>query len=135
MSRSGYTDDYDEGINLYRGAVTKALQGKRGQKLLRELLAAMDAMEEKKLISDELINENGQCCALGVVAKVRGLDVRGLDEEDSEMIAKTFNIADAMAREVAFMNDEGGCYQETDEERFTRMRAWVVSQIRDETQV
>lgn len=135
MSRSGYSDDYDEGINLYRGAVTRALQGKRGQKLLRELLVAMDAMDEKKLVSGVLIDESGGCCALGVVAKVRGLDVRDLDEEDSQMIAKTFNIADAMAREVAFENDEGGRFEETDEERFTRMRAWVVSQIRDEAQV
>lgn len=134
MSRSGYSDDYDEGINLYRGAVTKALQGKRGQKLLRELLVAMDAMEEKKLVSGVLIDESGGCCALGVVAKVRGLDVSGLDPEESKLVAKTFNIADAMAREVVYMNDEWYT-AETDEERFTRMRAWVVSQIRDEAQV
>ena len=43
MSRSGYTDDVD-GWDLirWRGAVTAAIRGTRGQELLHGLAAALD---------------------------------------------------------------------------------------------
>ena len=53
MSRSGYSDDY-EGLGLYRQTVENALRGKRGQAFLRELLEALDALDEKKLIEGYL---------------------------------------------------------------------------------
>jgi hypothetical protein len=46
MSRSGYVEFYDcdtedmMRMNLYRGTVTRAIQGKRGQSFLQELAAA-----------------------------------------------------------------------------------------------
>lgn len=135
MSRSGYVDDWDDTIQMinYRGAVLSALRGARGQKLLREMLAAMDAMEHKELAAGVLIDGWGACCALGTVAKVRGIDVSKLDPEDSHCVAEVFDIADSMAREIAFENDEGGPYKETEAQRFTRMRAWVVSNIKEPT--
>lgn len=61
MSRSGYSDDYD-GDNWdlirWRGAVTSAIRGKRGQAFLREALAALDAMPEKQLIAGDLVAFN-----------------------------------------------------------------------------
>ena len=45
MSRSGYSTDLDDqALNLWRGTVHRAIHGKRGQAMLRELLAALDAM-------------------------------------------------------------------------------------------
>ena len=69
MSRSGYSDDWDIGDNsgwLYRGAVERAIKGKRGQAFLKEMLAAMDALPEPKLIAEELEQE-GAVCAIGSV--------------------------------------------------------------------
>ena len=129
MSRSGYVDDC-ETINLYRASVANALRGKRGQAFLKEMAAAMDAMEEKVLIADDLVTEEGDVCAIATVARARKMDVSKLDPEDPESIAKVFGIARCMAAEIEYMNDEWGPYTETPEERWTRMRKWVDKQIR-----
>ena len=146
MSRHGYTDDFwDENANrayLYRGAVESALRGRRGQAFLRELLAALDALPEPRLISNLLI-EDGAVCALGAVGKARGIDMMPFapqhdahcDYDDlddmGEAMAALFGIAPAMAREIMFENDEGICGDETAEKRFARIRRWVVRQIRE----
>ncbi len=45
MSRSGYDDNYDDEAlcNLWRGAVERAIKGKRGQAFLREMRALVSA--------------------------------------------------------------------------------------------
>jgi hypothetical protein len=130
------------------------------------MLAALDAMPEKRLVSGVLevsseIDERnaqkwvdlfkdpdaahryrehyvakrptsfkeGDVCALGALGKVRGLDMSGLDPDESEGVAAAFDIAEPLAREIVYMNDEGTYRKETPEERWTRMRAWVESQI------
>lgn len=105
MSRSGYSDDC-EGLNLWRGAVERALKGKRGQAFLKELAAAMDAMPEKRLIADEL-QADGGFCTIGVLGHARGLDMARIDPHDSDQVSKVFGIAPAMAREIVYENDEG----------------------------
>lgn len=106
MSRSGYSDDCDgPELALWRGAVASAIKGRRGQALLRETLAALDAMPVKKLIAHELAHD-GEYCTLGVVGQVRGIDITKLDPEDREGVAKAFNIAPALAAEIVYENDE-----------------------------
>lgn len=131
MSRSGYSDDC-EYMELYRNAVEQAIRGKRGQKLLTELAAAMDAMPEKKLISGEL-QANGAYCALGVVGAVRGVDLSKLDPYDAGQVSKKFDIAESLAREVAYINDDDDYWSpsktETPEYRWARVRKWVAEQL------
>ena len=135
MSRSGYTDhdDFDlEGILRYgrwRGVVASSIRGKRGQALLKELAEAMDAMPKKELIA-HVLESNGQYCTLGVVGAKRGLNLKEIDPEDSAFVASTFNIAEPLAREIVYMNDEYSS-SDTPEERWTRMRKWVQDQIKD----
>ena len=133
MSRSGYTDDCEYGWEqiMWRGAVTSAIRGKRGQQLLRELAEAMDAMPVKRLISHELVKD-GEFCALGLVGAKRGLPIDKLNPEDSGEVAKTFDIAEAMAREVVYVNDDDGYWRsdETPEQRWQRVRKWVAEQIK-----
>ena len=126
MTRSGYSDDPDSNwaIIIWRGAVASALKGKRGQAFLKEMLAAFDALETKRLVANELQQE-GEVCALGAVGLRRGLDMERLDPEDYDTVASTFAIAGAMAREIMYENDESGVYNETPEQRYMRMRRWV----------
>jgi hypothetical protein len=107
MSRSGYSDECD-GWDLirWRGAVNSAIKGKRGQAILKEMLAALDAMPIKRLGKDELVTADGDYCALGVVGNARGIDMESIDPEDSEWVAQTFGIAKALAKEIMWMNDE-----------------------------
>lgn len=129
MSRSNYTDDLDSDIlNLYRGTVKRALNGKRGRAFLQELAAAMDAMEEKILIHGDLINENG-CCAIGVVCKARNVNTAGVDVEDASAVGNLVNISKSMAAEIEYINDEDGPYNETPSERWVRVRKWVAKQL------
>lgn len=144
MSRSGYTDDTEDqwAMICWRGAVTSAIRGKRGQALLKEMLVAMDAMPIKRLIATELVEpdlipcshwglfETESVCALGAVGKARGIDMSDIDPENRECVAKIFNIATPMEQEIVWVNDESGRYRETPEQRFVRVRAWVESKIK-----
>lgn len=131
MSRSGYSDDC-ENLGLWRGAVERAINGKRGQAFLREMAAAMDAMAEKALIADELIAPDGEVCAIGSVCKARGIDVAHIAYDDPCVVGDLVGIAQSMAAEIEYINDEAGPWNrhETPEERWIRVRKWVGGQIR-----
>ena len=129
MSRSDYCDDGDQwGLIRWRGAVNSAIKGRRGQAFLEELLAALDALPEKKLIAEDLERE-GAVCAIGAVGKARGMDMSALDPGNSDRVASVFGIAPAMAREIVYVNDEWGSYKQTPEERWARMRKWAKDEI------
>lgn len=130
MSRSGYSDEY---CPLWRGAVESAIRGKRGQALLKEMLAALNAMPEKRLVASALQDEDGEVCALGCLGKARGLDLSKLDSEDPEQVAKAFGVARALVQEIAFENDDF-CERDPDspERRWQYMRRWVERQIKQE---
>lgn len=129
MSRSGYCDDIDDQWQFirWRGAVSSAFKGARGVAFMTEMLAAMDALPERKLIKSALIQE-GAVCAIGAVGLARGIDMTGLDPEDPNRVAATFGIAPAMAQEIVYTNDEH-LWQKTPEERFTAMRDWLKAEI------
>ncbi|MDE2232561.1 MAG: hypothetical protein KGJ90_00315 [Patescibacteria group bacterium] len=151
MSRSGYTDeDYDGQLAMWRGQVANSIRGKRGQKMLRDLLTALDSMPEKQLISGHLENSEG-VCALGALGQYRHIDMSNCEKlidiygycEDFEMLAellsKAFDITPQLAREIQYLNDEfydftwedGKRRNYTPEERWQKMRAWVQSKIKE----
>lgn len=131
MGRAGYTDDCDDQWALirWRGAVKSAIRGKRGQAFLKETLAALDALPEKRLITDT-IEDEGSYCTLGAVARARGSDLNG-DLYDAEAMAGMLGVPHALAAEIVYENDEWFQY-ETPEQRFERMRKWVAAQIKDD---
>lgn len=134
MSRSGYVDDCDIdqwALIRWRGQVASAIRGQRGQAFLRELIDALDAMPEKKLIAHEL-EHAGNVCAIGSVGVRRGTDMSKLDPEDPEGIAGAFGIAHQLVREIEFMNDEG-YYCATPEQRWQYMRDWAAGCLSEQT--
>lgn len=164
MSRSGYTDDTEDQWSLirYRGAVASAIRGARGQAFLREMLTALDAMPEKRLISgalvfdgqpdipwDPLPNEDvivggdqlvtgwgeivrvGDVCAMGCLGRARGARMDDIDAHDAPQVAGLFSIAEALAREIAWVNDEEWFGENTPEHRFERVRTWIVANLKE----
>lgn len=129
MSRSGYSDDAEDNWSLicWRGAVASALRGKRGQAFLRETVAALDALPEPVLITDELVAE-GAFCTLGAVGNARGTPLSTVDPDDHEAVASLFGIPHSLACEIMWENDEGR-YGETPRARWERMRQWAVSHL------
>jgi hypothetical protein len=136
--------------------VRSALRGKRGHAFLREALATLDAMPEKRLVSGHLVFDGwqppwdgdevivggdtladrrgvpmpaGSVCLLGAVGQARGLKMQDVDPEDMDTVAPMFGIADAMARVIVYWNDEGGPRGETPEHRWARMREWIANAI------
>lgn len=112
MSRSGYTDDNDDPLahGRWRSAVKRALEGRRGQSLLRELLQALDEMPDKRLWPGSFATVDGEFCTLGVLGAKRGTKMDDLGDADygcePELVAQRFGIAPAMAAEIMYMNDE-----------------------------
>jgi hypothetical protein len=151
MSRSGYTDDCDDRWSwiCWRGAVKSAIRGKRGQAFLRETLAALDAMPERKLIRHDLIKlprpverwdqqgiwfwdietELESVCTLGAVGRARNIDMSEVDPEDHDSVAALFGIPHTLACEIMYMNDEAW-WRATPEELWSKMREWVANEIR-----
>lgn len=134
MTRSGYHDDHEDHWSLirWRGAVKSSLKGKRGQAFLRELVEALDALPVKELVPDSLQNECG-VCALGAVGVHRGMAMDALDPENMEAVCGAFGIADAMAREIVWLNDEAGYYGQTPAARWLRVRQWAESWLEKAT--
>lgn len=124
MGRSGYSDEHEESeLNLYLCAVESAIRGKRGQQFFRDLIAALDAMPVKELITGEL-EDKGAVCALGRLGQSRSLDMSNVDTTDSDTLGDLFVIARSLA-------DDFGYYpNETPAERWTRMRAWATENIK-----
>lgn len=158
MSRSGYSDgdDYDPWQHImWRGQVASAIRGKRGQAFLRELVDALDAMPEKRLIKNHLMiapadaygpppmaqyyrdNQYGDgkfaepgVCAIGTVGLKRGIDMYALDPEDYDAVAGAFGVARQLVQEVEYVNDEQWSGADTPEDRWRRVRAWAVQNLR-----
>lgn len=141
MSRSGYSDDLDQwDLIRWRGAVASAIRGKRGQAFLRELAAALDAMPEKRLVRGSFQRDDGCVCALGAVAKVRGIDTSRFEEEydgvDTAKVGEAFGVPKALAAEIMFENDEDFEYGSGDDtperqaRRWQQMRKWVEKNLR-----
>ena len=111
MSRSGYTDDNDDPLahGRWRQAVKRALQGKRGQALLRELAEALDAMPDKRLYPGSFATADGEFCTLGVLGAKRGTKMDDLGDDgycETDLVGQRFGIAPAMAAEIMYLNDE-----------------------------
>lgn len=113
MSRVTYNEDDLWGAIRWAGAAKKAIYGKRGQLVLRELEAALLALPEPKLITDEFANDEGEVCALGALAKARGIDYNAMADWDVEWddvdgVTEKLGITRTLAWEIMAQNDDGG---------------------------
>jgi hypothetical protein len=143
MSRSGYNDYSDDTLQLgrWRAQVASATRGKRGQAFLRDLLAALDAMPEKRLVKQEF-ETDGEVCTLGCIARQRKVDMSTFDPEDDdvgEAIGPALGIAHQLAREIMWENDQFYIWDSSrgrirddptePERRWKYMRDWVAQHI------
>ena len=117
MSRYCDFDDYDhepwmEGQAV--GALRSAIRGRRGQQLLRDLVAGLDALPKPELAAGALEDpETGCVCALGAVRLQRGSEAVPLrfdptDEDvDWRELAEPFDISETLANAVVSENEYG----------------------------
>jgi len=141
MSRL-YQDDYGgfepwmEGQQA--GALRSAIRGRRGQQLLRDLVAALDALSVPELSAGALEHEElGCCCAFGVVRRYRGPDAVPLyyhpteEDLDPPHFTEPFNVAPALAWAVVESNEgwSDSNQESARRQRWARVRAWAVKHL------
>jgi hypothetical protein len=147
-SRSGLisSNDCDHWSYIrWRGAVASAIKGKRGQAFIRELKEALEAMPAKRLIKDELINAEGEVCAVASVMKARGLDASSVHVDDYDRIAELLGVNAKLIQEIEWENDHarkfyvlpytGYAYQakthydESPEQRWKELHGWCEANL------
>lgn len=159
MSRFGDYGDNDGSTitwEMWEHNVNAALNGKRGQKALRELLLALDAIPGHRLIRDSFASStpttdapDGQACAIGAwvaykriaTGKATGwrecieqLETQyGYPEgyETSEIGKRELGITRVLAEHLAWRNDEMYHSAPTPEALWEATRAYVLSKIRE----
>lgn len=147
MSRSSYSDDFGEDfpnqLELYRANVARSMRGRAGQARLRELRDALLALPVKELHESVFARgtaEHPQVCALGAWALRRAggdpvsaaaLVPSDADDGDTAHELAPLGWPDLVVRDIIYENDLGGYRNalETPAERYTRVLAWVESQI------
>jgi hypothetical protein len=141
MSRL-YQDDYDDAESwMYGqqvGALKSAIRGQRGQRLLRDLVAGLDALPTPELSAGALEDEvTGCCCAFGAVRRYRGaaavpLWFHPMEEDlDPPHFAEPFDVAPALAWEVVEANEgwSDSNMETARRQRWERVRAWAVRHL------
>ena len=141
MSRYCDSDDYDwepwmEGQAA--GAMRSAIRGRRGQQLLRDLIAGLDALPEPELAAGALEDPKTGCvCALGAVRLQRGSEAVPLrfdptDEDvDWRELAEPFDISQTLANEVVAQNEfiSKRNDEQSSRRRWLSVRAWAVGHL------
>ena len=140
MSRL-YQDDYGfepwmEGQQA--GALQSAIRGRRGQQLLRDLVAGLDALPAPELSAGALEDKaTGCCCAFGAVRRYRGAAAVPLyfdpmeEDLDPPHHAEPFDVAPALAWAVVKVNEgwSDSNQESARRQRWTRVRAWAVKHL------
>ena len=141
MTRYSDCDDYDwepwmEGQAA--GAMQGAIRGRRGQQLLRDLVAGLDALPVPELAAGALEDpETGCLCALGAVRLHRGAEAVPLSFEptdpdiDWRELAEPFNISLTLANAVVSQNEYGSELndEQSRRRRWLSVRAWAVGHL------
>ncbi len=144
VTRFSEDGDWDYGrFCLWEQAITRALEGKRGQSALADLESALLALPAPRLIEGHLAL-NGEVCAIGALALAKRTAAgenretvlaemeRMTDPEDVDFAADVTascgsrygNMAYAMAWRIAELNDED-CRGMEPERRFQYVLYWV----------
>lgn len=137
-------------VNLWRGNLHRQIRSKRGQAFLKELLAAIEVLPDKRLASGVIAKPDGPVCSLGAMALARRIasgedprlvldelssiivddsDERWKGEEIEEWAKQELACPSHLAWEIPFVNDYGSFHSETPESRYERMVAWTRAKI------
>lgn len=96
-------------------------------------------MPERRLVAGVLVGEftgmpfamkDGEVCALGAVGMTRDVEIWDVDPNDPADVADALDIAECLAQEIAWINDEAGSRRETPEMRWSRVRTWAVLRLK-----
>jgi hypothetical protein len=138
--RISWSDDEEHPgqSDLWQANCRRSLNGRAGQSELRALREALLKLPDKRLSQGSLVDEEGDVCAIGAYAKAKGLDLNQFDpEEETDAVGIEAGMPPLVAWKVVEMNDvEFASHSHSfspisPEQRYSKMLAWVESQIHD----
>lgn len=152
MSRIEYCEPDDAASFLrcyaFDRNMKQAIKGKKGQRILKELEAALLALPDKRLISDGFATPEGDVCAMAALMLSRTL-AAGASRQDAMGIMKkqidfdpqsgwesisgpseVLKICEPLVWAIVEQNDE--CCGKTPEQTYNRVLAWTRSNIKQE---
>ena len=134
---------------LWENALHRAINGRRGQQVLRDLERALVELPEQALSSGSLVDGEGAVCAVGAYVAQKRVeagerredvlsdlfiepdawgDLNGWEAEDRTITAaQNAGMQLTVAVAVAGLNDD--YYKATPQERHTKVLAWVRERI------
>jgi hypothetical protein len=129
-------EDYPGQCALFQANCYRSIRGKKGQKELKELRAALLSLPDKRLGRGSLQDEEGVVCAIGAYAKHKGLDLSKFDpEEATDEVGMAAGMPALVAWMVVSLNERvpRGLTPERrfPEKRYRVMLSWVESQIQE----
>ena len=140
--RVGYTDeeDYQGQFDLWHANCRRSINGRKGQKALRELEQALLAMPDKRIYPDILVAPNGAVCAIGSLMVQKKIDAGMSRKEAVAVCAQTYpeetedagvevGIPRMVAWSIAIENDNDWRVR-TPKELYTHMLNWVQERIK-----
>lgn len=122
-------EDYPGQFELWQANCVRSLRGKHGQEELRQLRIALLALPDKRLIHGLLEDDEGGVCAVGAYGKHKGLDLSTFAvDSDTDEVGIAGGMPSLVAWKVVEMNDIELDHV-TPEQRYSRMLAWIESQL------
>jgi hypothetical protein len=107
-----YEGDGDNPVSLMWNAnIERICRGKRGQRILRELIDALLGLPERRLIADRMANEEGEVCAVACYATYKGKTLPpratefGTDQYATTDLGEAAGLGFMLAWELGALND------------------------------
>lgn len=132
MSRFGNDGDGDyEPLDMGRweNNLRRAITGKRGQKVLRELREALLALPERRLVAGDLATPEGEVCTVGAYVAWKKAQDEGVAVTDA---AKALAAVDPEEWDGYERNPETGAYQQRVSAEWLRDGYWTRTHGEDE---
>jgi len=137
-------DSYSNYCFLWESRVLRVIEGKRGQRVMREFAEALLALPQRRLIAGNISTPQGEVCAIGAYAKAKGVNLNresaSLDDEtlvgwegsesETAELGESLGMTYTLAWEIGSKNDEEfAAHRYTPEKRWEAMYRWAVSQV------
>lgn len=138
MSRH-WTGESDDPLDWgrYTAALRSSIRGRRGQRLLRDLIDGLEALPEPELDCHELASHGTGCvCAFRAVALHRGEsfdDLADAETLEPSELAERYDVSSTLANEIVQLNDEivaGGSHDVIQRRvRWRKVHAWALANL------
>lgn len=134
MSRLDYDEPDDTRSFLmacaFQGNMDRAIAGKKGQAILRELEAALLALPEKRLLRGGFVSDEGDVCAIGCLALSRKLSAGKPRSEALEEVLQDLSLDED---EQHFEDGGDNLKRPVEVLKIVRPLAFAIMQQNDET--